>query len=104
MRFHDEGARLNPRTDFVPDQGTVDKTQGVMGLRVEDEMRIKMGWIGAPHAQDAAALGLPRVRPPEWRGTMQRPGGQSNAGGEAGFQQIATAQTRGIASIGRPCR
>jgi hypothetical protein len=67
-------------------------------------MRIKMGRIGAPDAQDAATLWLPCIRPPEWRRTLQRPSGQSNTGGEAGFQHIATAQTQGITLIGRPCR
>ena len=67
MGLYDEGPRLNPRADFVPHERTVHEAQGGMGLGVGREMGIKVYGVPPPHAQDAAALGLPHFGTPERR-------------------------------------
>ena len=98
----DEGARRHVRADFMPHELAVDEAQRVCVLKLSVRCGSKCGGIPAAHAQDAAALGLPRFRPPERRGTIQGPGGQGDTGGEARFQQIAAAQTQDILARDMP--
>jgi hypothetical protein len=91
MGLYDEGARLNPRADFVPDERTVHETQGGMCLGVRRKVWIKVGGIRAPDAQDTTALGLSRFRSPESRWGMQQPRRQRRTSGDTGFQQITSA-------------
>src|SRR5712691_9018018 len=79
MGLHREGARPHVRTDFIPHQRAVGEAQGGIGLEVESEMMVEVRRIIPPHAQDAAALGLPGLSAPEHRRALQGPGGQRNA-------------------------
>src|SRR5712692_6333989 len=45
-----------------------------MHIGSDREMGIKVYGVPPPHAQDAAALGLPHFGTPERRGTIERPG------------------------------
>ena len=86
MRLYGECARRNLWTDLIPQQRTVDKTQGGIGLGVGGEMVIEVHRVIAAHAQDAAALGLARFGAPERRGTRQGQGQYREAGCEALLQ------------------
>src|SRR5215471_10889798 len=96
MGFYDEGARLNPRPDFVPHERTVHETQGGMCLGVRREVWIKVGGIRAPDAQDTTTLGLSRFRPPESRRGMQQLSRQRRTSGDTSFQQITSANPLGL--------
>src|SRR5215470_1155673 len=90
MRLDDEGARDNLRADFVPDQRTVHEAQGDMRLGVDREMRVKVGRIIAPDAQDAPALGWPGFRTPERGGVQQWPGSERETSYQTGLQHVTT--------------
>src|SRR2546426_4621305 len=70
-----------------------------MRLGVDGEMRVKMGRIIAPDAQDPAALGLPGFGPPEHGGASQGPGRQLHTCRQASFEHITTANTLRIAGV-----
>src|SRR2546422_6235731 len=74
----------------MPQQRTVDETQ--RRLRPEAaawEMGIEVGWVKAAHTEDAAALELPVLRPPEPRGQRQSPGRQRDTSSESRFEHSA---------------
>src|SRR5262245_14579695 len=97
--LNDEGARRHPRTDLMAHKPTVSEAQRRIRLKVDGEMVVKVDRIIPAHAQDAPALGLPRFRPPEHVGTMQRPSRQRGASGETRFQQVAPAHAWDIAEM-----
>src|SRR5262249_24189787 len=65
--------------------------------------RIKVHGIPPPHADSAPPLGRPCFFAPQEGRAMDGPGGQRDAGGQAGLQHIATAQTWGRSSGCRRC-
>jgi len=56
-------------------------------------MRVKVRGVIPAHAQDTAALGLPRFRTPERGRVLQWPGRQRDASRQASLEQITTAHT-----------
>src|SRR4029453_2388101 len=99
MRLCNEGARLHIWANFIPHQGAVGEAQGSICLKVDRLMVIKVHGIIPAHAQDTAALGLSGFSTPEHRGSMQGPGGQTDASHEASLEQIATAHTPHLARM-----
>src|SRR6266545_6789314 len=53
-----EATRCHPGADLVAQQPAVDEAQRVMRLAAQDQMRVEVGRIVAPHAENSAALGL----------------------------------------------
>ena len=72
-------------------QPTVDKAQGGMRLKADGEMGVEVHGVIATHAQDAAVLGCSRFPSPGRGRAIAGPGAQRGAGGQASFQQLATA-------------
>src|SRR5262245_18415492 len=93
MRFHREGAWPHVCTDFIPHQRAVGEAQRGIGPDIESEMMVNMRRVIAAHAQDAAALRLPSLSTPEYRGIRQRPSGQCDTSREASLEQVTTAHT-----------
>src|SRR5262245_27259441 len=83
IRLYCEDARLHPCANFMAHQSAVDEAQRGMRLEADGEMRVEVGGVIPAHAQDAAAPGLSCFRPPERRGTGQRPGRKRHTSGEA---------------------
>ncbi len=87
----------------MPHQLAVDEAQGALRKVRSGDMGIKVWRVKPTHTQNAAALGCLRFPTPErWR-VIQGPGGHRDAGREAGFQEIATAQTLGMSGITMLC-
>src|SRR5437870_9093643 len=97
--FNGKGARLHVRAGFVPHQPAIDEAQQEVRVVVDREMGIEVGGIPPTYAQDATALGLPRLCPPQSRGVGQGPGGQRHTRRQAGFEQVATTHTWGLAGM-----
>jgi hypothetical protein len=98
VRLDDKGARGHVGTDFMPHQFAVDEAHGALRKASERQMVIKVRGIKPPHAQDAAAPGLPRLCPPEYGGMGQGPDGHGHAGRQASLQKSATAYTVSLLS------
>jgi hypothetical protein len=89
--------------DFMPHQLAVDEAQGALRKVRSRDMGIKVRRVKPTHTQDAAALGgLGFPTPERWR-VIQGPGGHRHPGCEAGFQEIATAQTLSLSGIAMLC-
>src|SRR5262249_53307962 len=91
-----EGARLHFWTDLMPHQLAVDEAQCGMRLEANRLMRVKVHWVIPPYAQDATALGWPRVCAPECHGASQGSSGQCHASDQASLEQVATTQARSL--------
>jgi hypothetical protein len=97
--FNGKGARRHVRAGFVPDQPAVDEARQVIRVVVDREMGIEVGGIPPPYAQDAAALGLSRLCPPQRRGLGQWLGRQRHASRQASLEQCATTYTAGLVGM-----
>src|SRR4029453_11393916 len=89
----DEGARGHVAANFMPHQFAVDEAHGALRKASDCEMGIKVRGIKPAYAQDATALGFPRLCPPQRGGAMQGQSGQCGASDQASLQHITTAQT-----------
>ena len=83
----------------MPHQFAVDEAQSALHIGSGREMGIKVRGVKPAHAQDAAALGLPRFGPRECSGVGQGPGGQRYTGRQAAFEQLTTIHTLGLLGI-----
>src|SRR5262249_38890602 len=97
--LQDEGARSHVGADLMPHQSAVDEAQRGLCLEAEREMGIEVQGIITAHAQDIAALGLPRFSPPECRGMIERPSRQRHTGGEASLKDLTTTHALGLVEV-----
>ena len=81
----------------------IDEAQRGVRLETGREMVVKVRGIIAAHAEDAPALGWPRVRTPEHRGRMEGPGRQRDPRRETSLEQLPTTHTPDDAGMSLRC-
>jgi hypothetical protein len=87
-----ESARGHPGAHLVAQEPAVDEAERVVRLAAQNQMRVEVGRIVAPYAENSPTLGL---LGPAHAWPKDGLGRQHRTGGEARFQEVATWQPLG---------